>query len=276
MGGHARLVVIDPLMAYLGSEVNGFKDQDVRRALAPLSAMADRTNAAVVVVRHLRKTREGGAINAGGGSVGIGGAARSVLLVGRDPDDEERRILASIKSNLSRPPASLAFRVQEDQERRPFIGWESGTVEITADGLLAAGVGGDEERTAQGEAVEFLRMELAEGRRPADEIEAAAKRNGIAPRTLSRARRALSVKAEREGFGKEGRWFQSLPAPKDASVAPKTAVFPDGAVCDVLASYEDRYPPKAVCLYFVGEQLAGTCGRCAKPFSAHGRTEEDL
>jgi len=48
------LVVIDPLMAFLSEKTDSYKDQDVRRALAPLAALAERTRAATLIVRHLR------------------------------------------------------------------------------------------------------------------------------------------------------------------------------------------------------------------------------
>ena len=49
----AKLLVIDPLMAFLGGDSNS--DQSVRRALTPLRAIAERTNVAIVLVRHLNK-----------------------------------------------------------------------------------------------------------------------------------------------------------------------------------------------------------------------------
>jgi predicted ATP-dependent serine protease len=60
----ARLVVIDPLMAAISAKVDAHKDQDVRRVLAELRNLAERTGAAVVAVRHLRKAIDGRAINA--------------------------------------------------------------------------------------------------------------------------------------------------------------------------------------------------------------------
>ncbi|PYT27617.1 MAG: hypothetical protein DMG58_20015 [Acidobacteria bacterium] len=77
----AKLIIIDPLMAFLASATNSFRDQDIRRALAPLATMSQRTRAAVLVVRHLNKNSEGNALYRGGGSIGIIGAARSGLLV---------------------------------------------------------------------------------------------------------------------------------------------------------------------------------------------------
>jgi putative DNA primase/helicase len=52
----AVLVVIDPLMAFLDATVNSWRDQDVRRALAPLARLADRSGCAIVLLRHLNKS----------------------------------------------------------------------------------------------------------------------------------------------------------------------------------------------------------------------------
>lgn len=104
------LVVIDVLMAYLGGDVNSHRDQDVRRALSPVAAMAGRTKCCVVVLRHLNKASGTSAIYRGGGSIGIGGAARAVFIAGIDPEDDSgtRHVLASVKCNLSAEPSSLA------------------------------------------------------------------------------------------------------------------------------------------------------------------------
>jgi RecA-family ATPase len=71
----ARLVTIDPLVAFLAGTVNANRDQDVRRALHPVKDMAERTGAAILVVRHLRKAATDSAVQRGGGSIGIIGAA---------------------------------------------------------------------------------------------------------------------------------------------------------------------------------------------------------
>ncbi len=107
----AALLVIDPLMAYLGADTNAHRDQDVRRALAALAALAERTGVAVVLIRHLNKAQSAHALYRGGGSIGIIGAARCGLLLAADPDDPERRVLAPTKANLARPPVTPVFRL---------------------------------------------------------------------------------------------------------------------------------------------------------------------
>jgi hypothetical protein len=158
----AALVVVDPIMAFFSDDVNSNRDQDVRRALTPLKQMAQRTGAAVVLVRHLNKSPGGNPLYRGGGSIGIIGAARSGMVVGRHPDDEELRVLAAQKNNLSLPPESLAYRIETAENGAARIVYE-GVSEATAGQLLRAPAD-DEEKSALTEAKEFLLSEL-KGRR---------------------------------------------------------------------------------------------------------------
>ena len=103
------MVIIDPLMAYLGGDVNSHRDQDVRRALAPLARMAEETGAAVILVRHNTKGGGSNALYRGGGSIGIIGAARLGFTFARDPEDEGRVIVACTKANITSTPPSLAY-----------------------------------------------------------------------------------------------------------------------------------------------------------------------
>jgi hypothetical protein len=229
----AVLLVIDPLMAFLGGDVNSHRDQDVRRALAPLAAMAERLGVAVLVIRHLNKSSGGPAIYRGGGSIGLAGAARIVLAVGADPEDESRRILAAVKANLTVAPPSLAYRLVE-ADGAVRIDW-LGTSTVTAGQLLAVPAN-DEERTAVGDAVEFLRERLGDSKVDALAVKTDARKAGISDRTLDRAKARLQVHSERKGFGSDGEWFWSLPdhrAPtKPIDRQPQT-----------VASYEETWRP---------------------------------
>ncbi len=143
----AKLVIVDPLMAFLSGDVNSHHDQDVRRALAPLAKLAEETGAAVVVVRHLNKAAGGSPLYRGGGSIGIIGQARSALLVAKHPEDERRRVLASLKLNLAKPASSLAFVITEAPNGAAYVEWK-GTTPLDAGALLAA-PGDDQERRDQ-------------------------------------------------------------------------------------------------------------------------------
>ncbi|MBM4438579.1 MAG: AAA family ATPase, partial [Actinobacteria bacterium] len=205
----AALVVIDPLVAFLPAGVNTFRDQDVRSALAPLARLAEGCRCAVLVIRHLNKRDGGPAVYRGGGSIGIIAAARSGLLVGRDPDNPERRILASVKNNLSAPPPSLAFRLVAPDGGAVRIEW-CGTSPHDADRLLAwRPPGGAGERLSEAQA--FLTDFLANGPQPSDVVEAAARDHGFAPKTLRRAKEALGITARKVGYN-PSRWTWELPA----------------------------------------------------------------
>lgn len=130
----ARLVVVDPLMAFLSGRVDSHRDQDVRGALRELAEMAESAGAAVVIVRHLNKTQGGHPIYRGGGSIGIIGAARAALLVAPNPKDESRRVLAVSKANLGPIPLSLAWRLVPVGETCA-VSWE-GASDCSAKDLL--------------------------------------------------------------------------------------------------------------------------------------------
>ncbi len=103
----ARLVIIDPLAAYLGS-TDSHCDAEVRGLLAPLAALAERTDAAVLGVMHLAKSSQRPAIYRAIGSIAFAAAARIVLAVAADPDRDDRRIMMPVKSNLAAASEALA------------------------------------------------------------------------------------------------------------------------------------------------------------------------
>jgi hypothetical protein len=203
----AALVIIDPLVAFFSRAVHAYRDHDVRRALTPLMALAERTGAAVLAVRHLNKARTARAKYRGSGSIGIMGAARSALLVARDPEDANRRLLAPVKGNLAVPASAVAFSlVSAGTTAR--IAW-LGETSHTAETLLAQAAP-ELDRAALTDAVEFLQAALADGERPATDVLSEGTALGIAERTLRRARKALGVLVRRQGF-KDGRFLLALP-----------------------------------------------------------------
>jgi hypothetical protein len=219
----AALVIIDPLMAFLDPSINSWRDQDVRRALAPLSRLAERTGCAVVAVRHLNKTAGSHALYRGGGSIGIIGAARVGLLVAADPDDPDRRILATAKNNLAAHPPSLAFRLVDDPNTGTArIEW-LGESTHGASALLAI-PSDDEERGALDEAADVLRTILAGGSVAARDVKREAEQAGIAPRTLRRAQALLGIRPRKVGApGERGqRWEWQLP--EGGHATPKVSI----------------------------------------------------
>jgi putative DNA primase/helicase len=216
----AVLVVIDVLMAYLSGRHDSHRDQDVRRALARLAEIADRTGACIVLLRHLRKTR-GAAMYAGGGSIGIIGVARSALIAAVDPTDDSgtRRVLAVSKSNLAAAPSALGYRLTTDEHLDVArIDW-LGATSHTADDLMAAPDA--EDRSALDEAVEWLLLALAGGGRPKREIITEARPEGITQRTLERAAKRTGVEVTRDGSRPGSPSIWTLPTVTPTTVAPR-------------------------------------------------------
>ncbi|MDT5270278.1 MAG: hypothetical protein QOH49_2464 [Acidobacteriota bacterium] len=206
------LVVIDPLFAFTGGKVDIHRANEARTITAPLAAIAERQGCAIVAVRHLNKSRGGGnSNNAGIGSIDFHAAARSVLLVGKDPDDESKRALCQTKNNLAEFGEPQGYRIEGGQFR-----W-TGASDLTARRILSFESDTDE-RGAQAEAVEFLRDALKDGARPAKEVKAEAMQASLTEQNLRTARARLKIKPTKEGgeFGGKGaKWMWNMPDTQD-------------------------------------------------------------
>lgn len=218
-----QLVIIDPLMAALGADVDSTSDQSMRRVLARLARIAEGTGVCIVIVRHVRKSHGGNAITAGGGSIGIIGQARVGLLVDRHPEEQDAAVLAVVKSNVGPLAPSLTFRkvsatiVGGDGEviSTSRLEW-SGAAGLSADELLSTRDEGaqDETRDVAG----WLGDVLAHGARvERKDVMRAASGAGFPERTVDRAAKRLGVVRERTGFGPECKAYWFLPIVTDNS-----------------------------------------------------------
>lgn len=202
------LVIIDPLFGFTGGKVDIHRANECRAVSAPLAAIAERHGCAVVAVRHLGKSRGGGhALNAGIGSIDFTAAARSVLLVGQDPDEPTKRAIVQTKNNLAPHGEAVGYTLEGGQ----FF-W-TGVSTLTAGRILAL-PSNDEERGTRSEAIDFLRAALADGPRAASEVKEEARRAGITEKVLRVARERLGIVYRKEGGhfgGGPQRWLWTLP-----------------------------------------------------------------
>jgi len=203
---HALLVVISPLSAYLGSR-DSYKDAEIRGLLTPLAAMAERHRVAILGIMHLTKVQTRRLLLRAQGSVAFVAQARTVLVVGEDANTPGRRFLASAKNNLGPAAPALAFRITD-----AGLSWEAVPVEGTAESLLATDdpVSRSENRERE-QAAAFLRDLLRDGPVASKQVMGDAKGNGIAQRTLWRAKAEMNITAER-AKGQTGAWYWMLPA----------------------------------------------------------------
>ena len=201
---HPRLVIVDPVQAYLGSGVDMHRANEVRPILAGLADLAAEHNAGILIIRHLSKSLQAQDLCRGMGSIDFTAAARSVIAVGADPDDEHTRVMAHLKSSLAPIGASLAFAVTQGQ-----FTW-LGKTDLTVGDLLGPQRGHDSKAKFE-QAKAFLLDALKDGPVPSDAVNKKAAAQGVATKTLQRARSSLkkthSLKTERTN----GIWMMSIP-----------------------------------------------------------------
>lgn len=196
----AKLLVLDPLQAYLGAEVDMHRANEVRPILKRLGSVAEQMGCAVILIRHLNKMQGQKSGHRGMGSVDFQAAARSVLLVGRTKEDPQLRIVVPDKSSLAPEGESIAFALDPEQGFQ----WK-GYCAYNAEELLGGSTKQVQTKTMQAE--ETLRN-LLDKPAPAEEILRRITAAGISERTLMTAKKNLGILSEKRG----GQWFWRLPS----------------------------------------------------------------
>ena len=182
---NARLVIIDPIQAYLGADVDMNRANEVRPIFMRLGQVAQRTGCAILLIGHLNKAAGMQSLQRGLGSIDIAAAVRSVMFIGKLKHDPTMRILTHEKSSLAPPGASLAFSLGDESGFR----WV-GEYDITADEMLSGIEPQRETKTQQ--AKDLICALLAGGRQVfSEDIDKAALERGIPGRTVRAAKREL-------------------------------------------------------------------------------------
>jgi hypothetical protein len=194
------LVIVDPFLAYLDGGIDAHKDQDVRRCLHVLKEIAAETGAAILLIRHLNKLGHNTAMYRGGGSIGITGAARSALIVGRHPDQPDLRVIASTKSNLGPPPRSLMYQL-ESVGNVARIAWGAET-DLTANDILFHPSA--QKRTVGSQAAEAIKELLADGSIDSTTLDERLAGQGYSKSAIKEGRKLAKVEAVKEQFS--GKW----------------------------------------------------------------------
>jgi len=230
--GNVVLVIVDPVSAYLGvGKVDGRSATDVRGVLTPLKDMAEELHVAVIGIAHFNKKDDiKSALLRVSDSIAYVAAARHVYAVLDDPEDKNSKLFIKAKNNLAPDKKALCYgmsvnKVGHDAKlgvdiEAPFIVWHPQHVEITANEAMQAASG----HTAKREAREFLLERLETGPAKQNDILDEAKQEGIAEKTLRRAKKDLGVKSRKERGKIDGEWFWELP--KKATFHPKRESWP--------------------------------------------------
>lgn len=185
----AKLLILDPIQAYLGGNMDMNRANEARDMTKKLAALAEKYQCAIVLVGHMNKAAGNKAAYRGMGSIDFFAVARSVLLVGRVEGEENIRAVVQIKNNLAGFGHPKAFQLSEDG----FL-W-LGDYEITADEVL----GGIAPKANKLEQAKRLLRKLAETNNAiqSNEIFNFAEEQNISRRTLENAKKELGIRAKR-------------------------------------------------------------------------------
>ena len=181
----ARVLILDPIQAYLGGTMDMNRANEARDMTKRLSLLAEKYKCAILLIGHMNKAGGNKAAYRGMGSIDFFAVARSVLLVGRIEGEPDLRAVVQIKNNLAE------------------FEWV-GDYEITADEVL----GGIAPKINKLEQAKKMLRELAETSNSvqSSEIFDMAEELNISKRTLENAKKELGIKARRIGNS----WYWDL------------------------------------------------------------------
>ena len=191
-------MVIDPLQAFLGANVDMNRANEVRPVFRKLADIAQSTGCAIVMIGHLNKASGTQSTYRGLGSIDIAAVVRSILFVGKVKDDPTTRVIVHEKSSFAPPGQALAFSLG-DQKGFRWIG----AYDISAEDLLAGGEGTKAE-LKQEQAMKLIYEFLSDGREVSvAELNKEAIERGISERTVRMVRNSMKEKLESERRGKD-------------------------------------------------------------------------
>ena len=206
-------VIIDPVQAYLGSDVDMYRANQIRPIMAHLSALADKYSVAVILIGHMNKASDKNALYRGLGSIDFVGAARSVVGVGaveRNDGCNYHRAIVHIKANLAPKGEAVLFDLNPDDG----FSWKGFDGKLTEEEVMTY----ESPKTwqnggASDSAKEFLLAEVKNGRQLSKVVSEKAEHRGISSATLNRAKKELGIKSQKQG----DEWFYVLPDSEEIS-----------------------------------------------------------
>jgi hypothetical protein len=220
-----KILIIDPLTAYLGVGTKAKENTDVRRVLTPLVKLVEEFGVLLLANNHLNKN-SGKALYRILDSIAFVALGRTVHLVAKDADNKDNRKFICDKSNIGSKPLGLTYIIQKclipgeqgEEIETSRICWGTVHIDESADEALATETGS---ATAKDEAVEFLKLVLGHGRVCIQDIETQARSAGLlgkdqeisTSKPFRSARAELRIISTRDGFGPGAIFYWSLPPP---------------------------------------------------------------
>lgn len=188
----ARLIILDPIQAYIGATVDMHRANEIRPVLKHLGIIAEKHNCAIILIGHMNKASGSKSTYRGLGSIDIQATARSVLLVARLRDKPNIRIMAHDKSSLAPAGDAIEFEMTEDNGMVCI-----GPYDITIDELLSGNEGRGKKKLDIAE--NFIKEYFGTNKViPSNEIMMEAAKRSIKRNTLLSAKKKLGITSDKE------------------------------------------------------------------------------
>lgn len=188
----ARLIILDPIQAYIGATVDMHRANEIRQVLKHLGIIAEKHNCAIILIGHMNKASGSKSTYRGLGSIDIQATARSVLLVARLRDKPNIRIMAHDKSSLAPAGDAIGFEMTEDNGMVCI-----GPYDITIDELLSGNEGRGKKKLDIAE--NFIKEYFGTNKViPSNEIMMEAAKRSIKRNTLLSAKKKLGITSDKE------------------------------------------------------------------------------
>lgn len=194
----ASVLILDPLLAYMQGGIDMNKANETRPFMARLAELAKATNVTVIALRHLNKSEKDKAIFRGLGSIDITASARSAVIIGQHPDNEDWRAMVHIKHNLSERGATLLYGLADgDRVKKivPKVEW-MGECDLGPDDFLKSVAKAGRPNTEFQDAKLFLQRCLSNGPVKVKNIRSQGESRSLSYSTLKRARDEMGIEKE--------------------------------------------------------------------------------
>ena len=188
---HVRLVIIDPVQAFIGADVDMNRANEVRPVFRKLGMIAEKTSCAIVLIGHLNKSSGTQSTYRGLGSIDIMAAVRSLIFIGKVKKDPTTRVLIHEKSSLAPPGETMAFKLGDEEGFR----WV-GAYEISADELLDGKEGKATETKLERGAKLIQELLVDKNEISIRKLDDKAKEQGISGRTMRDVRSRMKNELE--------------------------------------------------------------------------------
>lgn len=197
------LMIFDPLQAYLGAQIDMNRANQVRPVLGRIGALAEKYNCAVIFIMHHSKASQNAALYRALGSMDIPAVARSMLILGKDPDPEKPQgvIMCHEKSSLWEHGKSIKFEIAPQLGGVVFGGYS----DLKADDILSVPKGARNKPSKKRDALIDDILDLFNGKDfiKIPRIKNLCEKLQCSQNTLYRARDELGIQSIFKGYGED-------------------------------------------------------------------------